>query len=637
MTKTKIKPYLFLNRLIVFSKTGKPVYDENFHHGVNIIRGENSSGKSTISNFIFYVLGGDFNNWTTEALTCDYVVAEVEINEAILTIRRNINESSRQNMSFFWGVYEEAKKSAFDGWMTFPYQQTENKSSYSTVLFNMLDFPEVRSDEDSKITFHQVLRLLYIDQDSPVQSLFRFERFDPPLTRQAISELLLGVYDDSLYHDRLNLRSNQKELGEKRREFESINKVFSSTGKESKLSNIHIEIEQANKALNELRLQISELKTTSFILRNKRTPLKVEVLLQDLTPLKQSVTGIKNAISSYEVEIYDSELFIDTLQKRVSALNNSILTREALGELPLTHCPQCLNLLNKEHLDSQCFLCKQPLTQSEEQTHAKRIKQELELQIKESSKLLEGKKKRLSNLKAELPIVTQKARLLQKDLDVAIQGHQSTRDENIDSLLVQQGVIETNIESLTQQIKAVELLELLRVQIAELEKQNSILETNIQLKTGQQNQKYTRAINKIEEYTKYILRHDLKRQDEFENPQKVEIDFLSDVFNLGGKYNFSASSNTYFKNAIRYSVFFSSLDLSFYRYPKFILCDNMEDKGMELIRTQNLQRIIVSISESKQVEHQIIFSTSMIASDLDTRHDLCVGPHYTRENKTLKL
>jgi hypothetical protein len=34
------------------------------------------------------------------------------------------------------------------------------------------------------------------------------------------------------------------------------------------------------------------------------------------------------------------------------------------------------------------------------------------------------------------------------------------------------------------------------------------------------------------------------------------------------------------------------------RYPKFILCDNMEDKGMEKERTQNLQNLIVKISES---------------------------------------
>ena len=39
----------FVNRLYVLTTEGKVAYDEEFHHGVNIIRGENSSGKSTIT------------------------------------------------------------------------------------------------------------------------------------------------------------------------------------------------------------------------------------------------------------------------------------------------------------------------------------------------------------------------------------------------------------------------------------------------------------------------------------------------------------------------------------------------------------------------------------------------------------
>jgi ABC-type molybdenum transport system ATPase subunit/photorepair protein PhrA len=44
-------PTLIVKRVVV-ERNGKPVYDEQFHAGVNVIRGENSSGKSTVLNFI---------------------------------------------------------------------------------------------------------------------------------------------------------------------------------------------------------------------------------------------------------------------------------------------------------------------------------------------------------------------------------------------------------------------------------------------------------------------------------------------------------------------------------------------------------------------------------------------------------
>lgn len=55
--------YLKLNRLVI-TKAGKQLYDEKFHDGINIIRGEHSVGKSTILDMIFYVLGGELKKTT---------------------------------------------------------------------------------------------------------------------------------------------------------------------------------------------------------------------------------------------------------------------------------------------------------------------------------------------------------------------------------------------------------------------------------------------------------------------------------------------------------------------------------------------------------------------------------------------
>src|SRR5690606_11739731 len=143
--------------------------------------------------FIFYALGGDYNNWNSESLKCREVFAEVSINNATYTLRRNVSTSLKQPMSIYWGNFEEAKIDTLN-WKTFSYSQSDNRMSFTNVIFNALSYPETRSENDNNITLHQLLRLIYIDQDSPTQSLFRRENFDLPNIRLAISEMLLGIY-----------------------------------------------------------------------------------------------------------------------------------------------------------------------------------------------------------------------------------------------------------------------------------------------------------------------------------------------------------------------------------------------------------------------------------------------------------
>ncbi|MEZ4942255.1 MAG: hypothetical protein R3D58_15360 [Saprospiraceae bacterium] len=634
---TNDRPYLFINRLVVVTHSGNTAFDEKFHRGVNIIRGQNSSGKSTIANFIFYVLGGDYSNWTTEALKCSDVIAEIEINGAVITLKRHITQSGQQPMSIYWNSYEESKKDSIN-WQTYPYKQGTSTitASFTNVIFNALSFPEVKSDSDSNITIHQILRLLYIDQDTSTQNLFRFERFDLPLTRQAIAEVLLGVYDDSLYTLRLAYRNAVKEKDEKKRQFEGINRVFGQSGTVTDLGNVRNEIKSAQTELSSIDNAILELRETKIVRTTKRTSLNSEKIQADLIPIKNQISQIKSKINQYELEISDSKQFISTLEKRVEELNYSLLTRKVLGELPLTHCPQCLNQLENNIQEGHCFLCKQPLTEEAERANAKRLKQEMELQIKESKSLLEEKDRALVDLHGQLPIFIEKGRILQKQLDTSIEVSQTTRNERIDELLISKGGIEKKIEFLTQQIKAVEMLDLLKKELVELVNLIEKLKLEILQKEGQQKRNLKTALQKIREYTLFILRNDLDRQDEFRKGNIVDVNFYKDTYSLDDGNNFSASSKTYFKNAVLFSIFFASLELDFFRYPRFILCDNMEDKGMEKIRTQNFQNLITSMSLKFRKEHQIIFTTSMIADELnDTEY--CVGRYFDREHKTLRV
>ena len=99
----------FVNRLYVLTETGKVAYDEQFHHGVNIIRGTNSSGKSTVMRLLFYALGGDYTHFVPEVRKCAKVMVEVAIGKAVITLSRPIEKDKegrilgQRGMTIYWG------------------------------------------------------------------------------------------------------------------------------------------------------------------------------------------------------------------------------------------------------------------------------------------------------------------------------------------------------------------------------------------------------------------------------------------------------------------------------------------------------------------------------------------------------
>src|SRR5258708_5577713 len=200
---------LLLKRLVIL-KSGGALYDQRFHEGVNIIRGENSSGKSTIADFIFYVLGGDVTAWTPQAGAADSVHGEVAIGGRTYTLSRDVVPHSRQPVSFFEGEYDDAM-SQRALWLRYPEKRSINTDSYSQVLFRLLNFPEQKTLAQQNITMHQVLRLLYCDQMTPVDRLFREEKYyDTKDIRIPVSEVLLGVDDLAMHETRTEIRAAEK-------------------------------------------------------------------------------------------------------------------------------------------------------------------------------------------------------------------------------------------------------------------------------------------------------------------------------------------------------------------------------------------------------------------------------------------
>jgi hypothetical protein len=631
---TLLTPQLALKRLAITCR-GVIVYDEKFRYGVNIIRGVNGSGKSTIAEFIFYILGGEVDQFKQEAAMCDSVVAEIEINSRPVILRRLVKSGGKEPVQVFYGEYSSAIASAVEGWQIFSMVRSATKESFSQILFRALDFPEVKTDTENNITMHQVLRMLYVDQLSPVDALLKFETFDPPLIRQTVAAILYGLYDDFLYADLKELRDKKKVLESVNDKLEALCRAVKETGMEVDEKTIALRMEAITSELANIENAIS-VASNEAIGKVQIPDLKKEIdaLSSELSTEKVSLSAAIEEEHRWELEIADSEAFVVELKNRIVAIDESLLTRNAMGELPLTHCPHCLSILKDRGDDKLCVLCGNQLPENPSDSKALRMKQELAQQLKESERLLNDKRQALSFSQNKIPELTIRVRNKQHQYEQNVQKVRPAREAKIDKLFIRKGELGAEIENLTGQAKLVALLKSYESQGAELKSKIQVLEISIQKRKGAQISRLTTAEDTVQKNTLYLLAHDLPRQAEFERGGKLTVDFGKNTFALDGKNQFSASSIVYLKNSVHFGIFFASLDLRFFRYPRFILCDNMEDKGMEQARSQNFQTLIAKLSESSKYQHQIIFTTSMIDPSLNNSK-YCVGPEYTKARKTL--
>lgn len=631
---------LFLNRLIILTKEGKIAYDEEYHKGINIIRGDNSSGKSTISHFIFYILGGAFNDWVKEAKKCSVVYAEVVLNGAIVTLKREIVFNSDgvanklQGIEFFWDNYETAKQN-IEGWQKYNFSKNGDSKSFSEVLFENIEIPIVKGDNN--ITMHQVLRLLYIDQESPTNSLFLYENFDTTLTRETVADLLLGVYSQELYDKQQDLEISKKEYDALKSEINVIKKFIP---KKEDLIPLHIEHRITNKdaELIEIEKQIFDYKEynkrVNFSIKSQ---LEFEKINKKALIQRKMVKDVTNKIRSYELEIEDTVFFIHALENKLTAIKNSIKTREYLGKYSLENCPQCLKPIVKPEIENRCSLCKTEMDDNVGISEARKIEQEIFFQIQESKKINSKKEAELIELKAKQELEKAKLFSIQQRVNQALVDVRSFRDEKIDKLYEDKGFVEGEVLQLRTLLENAEIYQCKKSKFDNLETYIDLL--NAQIKRLKEDQEILKInINRqIEKIGVYLLNNDLKRQKEFFEAKEFHIDYRNNIAFISDKNaKYSASSSFYLKNSARFAIFLASLSIEKMRYPRFILCDNMEDKGIQIERVHNFQKILIDyLKEFNSDNYQVIYTTSFILEEYNNSR-YCVGDFYTEEKPSLQ-
>lgn len=660
---------LFLQRLRIVTRDNRVAYDQLYHRGVNIIHGKNSSGKSTIVRFIFFVLGGYYTDFVPQALKCQYVMAEVCINGTVITVKRylehrddgKVNPSAPMYIHF--GPMVEALENGNqkpDTWKKYPYDTTSKSRSFSNVLFELLGYPEVKAD--SNITMHQILRLIYLDQESPVNSLFFYEQFDKEIYRETVANLLLGLYDQKYSDAKLDLQRTQKAIAELKVSIRNVGEFLQDPKNKTslyirnKIESLNDEITWISHQIQNLRngteqhlyinmSQVAQLNPNPTEVTNNVLPRLTDVdsqpeyqrLQVDIAQQRKDCVALEREIKQLETEIEDSGYFIDALNKRIDALNRSIATRDYFDSIHLDFCPECLTRIDYEVEEGHCPLCKSPIDNDKGKSQAMRIRLELRFQLRESEALKTENERMLEEKKAQLRRMKRQLTASQRHYDDAVNYVRSSQEERIDSLLQDKGFKEGEILQYHTLLEQAEKYERLLEEYDKLKSREAELGRYIEAAENRIRMERRTIDAAVSASGLYLLRNDERRQTEFMQANDFVIDYNQNmVYITNQRIKLSASSAFYLKMVARFALLFASLKVDSMMYPRLLFSDNMEDKGLEQGRAEKFQRTVVNLLKKENQEgYQLIFATSMIAPELNTE-EYVIGDHYTEDNKSLK-
>ncbi|MCK5864141.1 MAG: AAA family ATPase [Marinobacter adhaerens] len=633
---TPFKPTIFIDRVRVY-KDKKVSFSGDFHEGLNIISGQNSSGKTSIMQLISYGLGRDIKeqSWTDEQLRCDFVIIETLLNGQYYCLKREIEKSGRRPLDIFEGRLETALAAGPELWSRYPYNSTSEKNSFSEALFGILEIPVVQGDS-SKITMHQLMRLCYADQSTPAKHIFNLETWDTGLNRENVYRLITGFFSYSLFDAETELRQKEKEIERVIAEVRAITRILSKAGYED-ISESFLDETTENLSIEEdfVADEIEKLLETPKEGKSEISD-EADKKYQELNELRSQLESIESRSRTLKLEFDDSLAFVQELQTRKAALSDSLRLRKTLSDFDFEYCPSCFSDVEETSESHKCKLCKADLGDDGISKNYLRMAQEIDFQINESKRLLEKRKAKISSFTEQESILRQRIRSIKEDLAITRKSIFSKEDVELKNLFVRLGNVRKEIEELSKRRSLFSEIEDLRNNRDFLNKRIGELKSIIEDEKTSIEARTAKVEHLISEMCVDVLHHDLPRQEEFENAETVSFAPAANEVYVDGKGQFSESSQVYLKNAFHIALLRASIVDENMMFPRFLMLDGIENGGMEDIRSRKLQEFLSTISAGTEVPHQIIVSTAKISAELNNQ-SFTVGRFFTQEDKSISL
>ncbi|MBO0612597.1 AAA family ATPase [Thiothrix fructosivorans] len=626
--------FIFLNRLVVL-KNNTSVYDQFFYQGINIIRGDNGTGKSTIMDLIYYGLGAELSEWTAEPLSCDKVFLEVSCNTGIYTLSREIEQTGKSPMLICEGDYLSSTKTE-NQWLKYLNRRSDERHSYSQQLFDMMNLPQHKNNDSANLTIHQILRLMYLDQITAPTKILRYDtNYDNANIRQAIGEYLLGLDDLDIHELRQQLIELERDFSKIEGELKAIYKLLSKGQQDFTADKLHAEILAVESEIYQSLQKKEEIRFKTKKELDDMQKEQAKLILMEINKCTEKLENLHVQSSFLSNEIIDSTLFLQSIDYRIKSLLESKITNESLGSLNFKYCPACLTKIETIRQDDICGLCKSPKNEDSTKKSYLHMLNELNFQKRESEKILQSNKNLLDEIKTKIPELENLLSMSKLNYKDYLQSN-SAMESQIAEISNRIGFLESKHQNLKERLEFFANIEALIKEKQQLVVKISEVKDALAAKKEKTKNRLLEVCSQLETTTMNIVKMDLGFEKDFENPEEFEFSFPRDTMWLNGKSKFSASSMVLLKNSFRLATLVESTKDINYRFPRFLLIDNIEDKGMMPSRSHNFQNIMVEMCEELENPYQLIYTTSMISPKLEGGN-YCRGIFYKKGTHTLEL
>lgn len=376
---------------------------------VNVLLGDNNSGKSTLIKLILFCLGAPIKSFIDEISKeklCDSVTLEItfKTGKQIRIIR---------------------KLPASDAILVTPIKNNEELVNDEIVVYSTTEFSDFLLENDGysidKITFSKnktasfrfyfLLRAIYADQDTTAQNILSdldmgHDYFtSQPIIKKSIVEKLLGKDNSELQRIRVQIQELNKSYTE------LSSQILFLKGQKEELENTNdiawnkidielLKIKEEKEALGSVEYeQICKIKNynDSIILDNlimNQKKLKIEIEKDQVLKL----------------EINDLENIIKSLTDDAAILNYKIAAKDILEDLPILYCPNCLSELSEDTVKKGlCENCHKK-TVEEKIMNSAAMKKTISDSIVEAEELLQIKKILLHHVRSEVTVLEKSIR-----------------------------------------------------------------------------------------------------------------------------------------------------------------------------------------------------------------------------------